>query len=69
MLPFRAKRIRCLFSSAHNGLGAFGTKRLFLTSTGFVKVFRRTFKAMRFQGLYWLQQWGSAKALFGAKVV
>jgi len=56
-------------SLAHNGLGVFGAKQLFLTSTSFVKVFRRKFKAMSFQVLYWLQQWGSGKASFGTKVV
>jgi len=51
MLPFRAKRIRCLLSLAHHRSGAFAAKRLFLTSTDFVKVFRRKFKAMSFPGL------------------
>jgi len=55
MLPFRAKRIRCLVSLAHNGSGVFGAKRLFLAYTSFVKIFRNKFKAMRFQGLHWLQ--------------
>jgi len=69
MLPFRAKRIRCLVFLAHNESRVFGAKRLFLASTGFVKVFRSKFKAMSFQGLYWLQQWGSGKSLFVAKVM
>jgi len=69
MLPFRAKRIRCLVSLAHNGSGVFGAKRLFLASMSYVKVFRSTYKAMSFQHLHWLQKLGSCKASFGAKVV
>jgi len=69
MLPFRAKRIRCLVPLAHIGSGVFGAKRLFLASMSCVKVFRSTFRAMRFQDLHWLQKLGSCKASFGAKVV
>jgi len=69
MLPFRTKKVRCLKSLAHNGSGAFGTKRLFLASVNCVKVFRSTFKAMSFQGLHLLQKLGSCKASFGPKVV
>jgi len=69
MLPFRAKRIRCLVPLAHNGSGVFGAKRPFLASTSCVKVFRSTFKAISFQDLHWLQKLGSCKASFGAKVV
>ena len=49
MLPFRAKRIRCLVPLAHNGSGVFGAKRLFLASMSCVKVFRSTFRAMGFR--------------------
>jgi len=69
MLPFRAKRIRCLVPLAHNGSDVFGAKRLFLASMTCLKVFRSTFRAMRFQDLHWLQTLGSRKASFGAKVV
>jgi len=69
MLPFRAKRIRCLVSLAHNGPVVFGSKRLFLSSTSCVKGFRSEFKAVSFQGLHWLQKLWSGKASFGAKVV
>jgi len=69
MLPFRAKRIRCLVPLAYNGSGVFGAKRLFLASMSCVKAFRRTFRAMSFQDLHWLQTLGSCKASFGAKVV
>jgi len=69
MLPFRAKRIRCFVSLAHNRSGVFGAKRLFLASTSFVKVFRSMIKAMSLQGLYWLLQWRTGEASFGAKVV
>jgi len=69
MLPFRAKRIRCLVFLGHNGSGVFGAKRLFLASMPCVKVFRSMFRAMRFQDLHWLQKLGSRKASFGAKVV
>jgi len=69
MLPFRAKRIRCLVPLPHNGSGVFGAKRLFLASMSCVKVFRSRFKAMSFQGLHWLQTLGSCNASFGAKVV
>ena len=68
MLLFRAKRIRCLMPLAHNGSCVFGAKRLFLASMSCVKVFR-TFKAMSFQDLHWLQKLGSCKASFRAKVV
>jgi len=56
-------------SLAHNGSGVLGAKRLFLASMNCVKVFTSTFKAMSFQGLYWLQKLGPCKASFGAKVV
>ena len=69
MLPFRAKRIRCLVPLAHNESGVFGAKRLFLASMSCVKVFRSTFRAMSFQDLHWLKKLGSCKASFGAKVV
>jgi len=69
MLPFWGKRIRCLVPLTHNGSGVFGAKRLFLASMSCVKVFRRKFKAMSFQGLHWLQTLGSCKASFGAKEV
>jgi len=69
MLPFRAKRIRCLVPLAHNGSGVFRTKLLFLASMSCVKAFRSTFRAMSFQDLHWLQKLGSCKASFGAKVV
>ena len=69
MLPFRAKRIRCLVPLAHIGSGVFGAKRPFLASMSCVKVFRSTFRAMRFQNLHWLKKLGSCKASFGAKVV
>ena len=69
MLPFRTKRVRCLVSLAHNGSGVFGAKRLLLASMNCVKVFRSTFKAMRFQVLNWLQKLGPCKASFGAQVV
>jgi len=69
MLPFRAKRIRCLVPLARNGSGVFGAKRLFLASMSCVKAFRSTVRAMRFQDLQWLQTLGSGKTLFGAKVV
>jgi len=69
MLPFRAKRIRCLVPLAHNGSGVFEKKRLFLASTSGVKVFRSKFRAMSFQGFHWLQTLGFRKATFGAKVV
>jgi len=69
MLPFRTKRVRCRVSLANNGSGVFGSKRLFLVFMNCVKVFTSTFKAMRFQGLHWLQKLGSCKASFGAKVV
>jgi len=45
MLPFRAKRIRCLVRLAHNGSDVFGAKRLFLASKSCVKDFRSTFMA------------------------
>jgi len=69
MLPFRAKRIRCLVPLAHNGSGVFGAKRIFLASMSCVKVFRSMFRAVSFQDLLWLQKLGSCKASFGAKVV
>jgi len=69
MLPFRAKRIRCLVPLVHNGSGVFGAKRLFLASKNCVKDFRSTFRAMSFQDLHWLQKLGSCKASFGAKVI
>jgi len=72
MLPFRAKRIRCLVPLAHNRSGVFGAaKRTFLASMSCVKVFRSTFRAMSFQDLHWLQKLGSCtcKASFGTKVV
>jgi len=69
MQPFRAKRIRCFMSLAHNGSGVFGAKRIFLASTSCVKVFRNELKAMSFQGLHWLQKSGSGKASLGAEVV
>jgi len=69
MLPFLAKQIRCLVPLAHNGLGVFGAKRLFLASVSCAKAFRSTFRAMSFQDLSWLQTLGSCKASFGAKVV
>jgi len=69
MLPFRTKWVRCFVSLAHYGSGVFGAKRDFLESTSCVKIFRSMFKAMSFQGLHWLQQLGSCKASFGAKVV
>jgi len=69
MLPFRAKQIRCLVPLAHNESGVFGAKRLFLASMTCVKVFRSTFRAMRFQDMHWLQKLGSRKASFGDKVV
>ena len=69
MLPFRAKRIRCLVPLAHNGSSVFGEKRLFLASMSCVKAFRSTFRAMSFQDLNWLQTVGSCKASFGVKVV
>jgi len=53
-------------SLLHNESGVFGAKRLFLESTSCVKVFRSKFKAMRFQGLYWLQKLRSGRASFGA---
>jgi len=56
-------------SLAHNGSGVFGAAGLFLASTSCVEVFRSAFKAMSFQGLRWLQEFGSDKASFGAKVV
>jgi len=67
MLPFRANRIRCLVSWAHNGSSVFGAKRLFLESARCVKVFRS--KSVSFQGLHWLQKFGSGKASFRAKLV
>jgi len=69
MLPFRAKRIRCLVPLAHNGSGVLGAKRLFLASMNCVKVFRSKFNAMSFQRLHWLQKLWSGKASFAAKVV
>jgi len=69
MLPFRAKRIRCLVPLAHSRSGVFGAKRLFLASKSCVKDFRSTFMAMSFQELHWLQKLGSCKASFGAKVI
>jgi len=69
MLPFRAKRNRCRVSLLHNESGVFGAKRFFLESTSCVKVFRSKFKAVSFQGLYWLQKLGSGKFEAGAKVV
>jgi len=51
MLPFRAKRIRCLVPLAHNGSGVFGAKRLFLASMSCVKVFRGTHKGYELSGL------------------
>jgi len=69
MLPFRAKRIRCLVPLAHNGSGVFGAKSFFLASMSCVKDFRSTFRAMSFQDLHWLKNLGSGKASFGAKVV
>jgi len=69
MLPFRAKRIRCLIPLAHTGSGVFGAKWLFLASMSCLKVFRNTFRAMSFKDLHWLQKLGSCKASFGAKVV
>jgi len=56
MLPFRAKRIRCLVPLAHNRSGVFGAKRLFLASMSCVKIFRSTFRAMSFQDLHWLEK-------------
>jgi len=47
----------------------FGAKRLFLASMSGVKVFRSTFRVMSFQDLHCLQNLGSGKASFGAKVV
>jgi len=67
MLPFRAKRIRCLVPLAHNGPGVFGAKRLFLASMSCVKAFRSTFRAMSFQDLHWLQTLWSCKASLGPK--
>jgi len=52
MLPFRAKRIRCLVFLAHNGSGVFEAKWLFLASTSYVKVFRNKFRAVIFQDLH-----------------
>jgi len=69
MLPFRAKRIRCLVPLAHTGSGVFGVKQLFLASMSCVKVFRSTFRAMSFQDLHWLQKLTTCKASFGAEVV
>ena len=69
MLLFREKGIRCLVSLAHNGSDVSGAKRPYLASTSCVKVFRSKFKAMSFHGLHWLQNLGSGKASFGAKVV
>ena len=69
MLPFRAKRIRCLVRLAHNGSGVFGAKRLFLASMSCVKRFISTFRALSFHGFHWLQKLGSCKASFGTKVV
>ena len=69
MLPFWGKRIRSLVPLAHNGSGVFGSKRRFLASMSCVKVFRSTCRAMSFQDLHWLQNLGSCKASFGAKVV
>ena len=69
MLPFRAKRIRCLVQLVHNGPGVFGAKRLFLAALSCVKVFRSMFKAMSFQGLHWLQKLGSCEASFGAVAI
>jgi len=69
MLLFRAKRIICPVSLAHNGSGVFGAKRLFLASMSFVKAFRSTFSTMSFQDVHWLQKLGSCKVSFGAKVV
>jgi len=40
-----------------------------MASMNGVKCFRRTFRAMSFQDLHWLQKLWSAKASFGAKVV
>ena len=56
-------------SLLHNESGVFGAKRFFLESTSCVKVFRSKFKAVSFQGLYWLQKLGSGKFEAGAKVV
>ena len=67
MLPFRARRIRCLVPMAHNGSGVFVAKRLFLASMNCV--FRSPFRAMSFKDLHWLQKLVSCKASFGAKVV
>jgi len=69
MLPFWAKRIRCLVPLMHNRSGVFGAKRFFMASMSCVKVFRSTFKAISFQDLHWLQKLGSCKASFRAKVV
>jgi len=52
MLPFWAKRIRCLVPLAHTGSGVFREKRLFLASMSCVKVFRSTFRVMSFQDLH-----------------
>jgi len=46
-----------------------GQNGFILASTSCVKVFRSKFKAMSYQGLYWLQKVGFGKALFGAKMV
>ena len=69
MLPFRAKRIKCLVPLAHNGSAVFGAKRLFLASMSCVKVFRSTFRAITLQVLHWLRKLGSCKASFRDKVV
>jgi len=46
-----------------------GQNGFFLASMSCVKAFRSTFRAMSFQDLHWLQNLGSCKASFGAKVV
>jgi len=67
MLPFRAKRIKCLVPLAHNGSGVFGAKRLFLASMSCVKVFRSTFRAgYELSGLALVAKVRSCKASFGA---
>jgi len=53
-------------SLAHNGSRIVGAKRLFLISTSCVKDLEAT---LSFQVLHWLQNLGSSKASFGAKVV
>ena len=68
MLPFRAKRSGVLYLWRITDQ-VFGAKRLFLASMSRVKACRSTFRAMSFQDLHWLQNLGSCKASFGAKVV